>query len=242
MPQQLQEQGVLGLYQIDLGDFTSADIPPSTPRVYTNGAWQADHSAPFTTEVISIHRLTESQRQELLSLASTWHDRYQGIDMRYDDYISSPDTRLRALAQVSRAGPLAATHLILALRNRGISTPEVDTLVAVTRHRGRVVSMFLIDSLEEDDEEQTSWTVSYALSEPASTIPLDPDHPTQYAENAVRGAGQSTLLSIVHEAQAMQVTSIRATAISIPSALMFHKTGFKLIVADDDSDKRRRRR
>lgn len=241
-PQQLQEQGALGLYQIDVDDFVPSDIPKKLPRVYRNGQWQEDRESGFVTEVIANADMSDALRQEALNTVSAWSDTYRAAWNFFDSYSDSRNPRRQALVQVVQTGPLIAMHVELALRQILTSTPE-QIHFAITRHRNRIVSIFVINDGPDDsdsdsdvssEDEDLGWNVSYALTEPMSTIPVAPNQLSVYREGAVRGAGQFTLRAIVREAQERNIISVRAQVVTIPSALMFNKIGFNLIIPDND--------
>lgn len=243
-PQQVQERGALGIYRIDVEDFDEHEIPAITPRVFKNKTWRQDNTNAFTTEVRAISDLSQEQRRHLLNTAQQWGRAYRETHLEYDEYLISTNVALRSVAQAMSTAPLAATHLIRALDNPNNEDrlySQEHTYVAVTRYQGRVVNMLLVSSYEaasdnEDNDEDIDieWEIDYALTEPSSVIPVNLEHPNIYHDGAVRGAGQAALRALVLEAQDMHVHTVAAQVVSIPSAFVFNKIGFTLVIPKKD--------
>lgn len=232
-PQQLQNVGSLGAYQIDMDDFNEDEIPIMPPRVFHHGQWQTDHQHDFDTTLVSINHMTPGVQEELQNVVRQWRHDYGQMDPEYELHIQSSDVHLRALAQISRSASLVVTHMNVAISASHIPSnlyPSDQTYFAITRYQGRIVNLILISAEEDDDDEHINWEIEFALTEPHSTIPTHTTTPHTYQDGAVRGAGTAALRAILMEAQEMHINSINANVISIPSALMFSRTGFKLII------------
>lgn len=233
-PQEVQHEGGLGSYQIDVDDFDENEIPQRPARVFHQGAWLVDTQHDFETTLVSANHIDLTLQEELQNVLRQWRHDYEQVDADYDSYLGSQDMHMRALAQMSGSTTLAMTHMNVALRSFQAPVtmyPAQQTYFAITRYQGRVVNLFLLsDHEEEDDDEQTNWHIEFALTEPRSTMPISINTPHIYAEGAVRGAGQAALRHILQEAQSMQINSIDTNVVSIPSALMFNRIGFKLII------------
>lgn len=231
-PQELQQQGAAGTYYIDVANFRQNELPIRPARVFRQNQWTEDHDHAFQTEIINVNHISSEVRTELNSVIDTWDQQYRHIDPLFNQYSSSEQLHLRALGQIRATGALATTHLHIGLLSGETPVavyPEDHTYFAVTRYQNRIVSMFMFSDIEDIDDNWNNWEIDFAVTEPQSVIPLSPSTPETYHEGAVRGAGQATLRALLTEAQRRHIHSIRSNVVSIPSALMFQKTGFTLI-------------
>lgn len=238
-PQEVQQIGALGRYSIDVDDFNEAEIPSRPPRVFSNGQWHEDANTSFDTSLINVQHISANLRNDIEQTIRLWIHEYNGMDPEYDLYIRSDDLHLRALAQTGRTAAMAGTHVLMALASidrPGTIYPPDRTYLAVTRYNNRIVSIFVITASEESEEDQTDWEIDFALTESRSLIPVSTEAPNHYIDGALRGSGQATLRALLLEAQEMHIGTIHATVVSIPSALMFHKNGFKLIIPLRDTE------